>query len=340
MVFGHLYSTKPWNADTGLYYYGYRYYHPRSGRWISRDPIAEDGGLNLFGFCSNDSVNSYDWMGFGENPAFSRTAKIEFDKDNWHFHPDSYQANLGQKFKYYFIEFADRGEVACEDARHNAENRSHAVFGSDIVYYGERIYCSFGEFSNFAVGSLSRFVRSQERALYEQNKNVGERSVADVNLAVASVSIDTIDAIKLAPGYFSGVMSDPSLGREANYDKAELLFSGAGLHRLAAMARKMNPQSVRYPDQVRPSPYHSGIAQDSRYILPSDPAKLKAIREKIVSIGREVRKRRGQFTDKPLQKNKKGLGLDEDGVRFRKDGPRLGDDVYLGQAFTYLRFNL
>ena len=62
-VFGHLYSTKPWNVDTGLYYYGYRYYHPRSGRWISRDPIAEDGGLNLFGFCSNDPLNCYDLIG-------------------------------------------------------------------------------------------------------------------------------------------------------------------------------------------------------------------------------------------------------------------------------------
>jgi len=65
-VFSHLYSTKPWNADTGLYYYGYRYYHPRSGRWISRDPIAEHGGLNLFGFCSNNPVSKSDLLGLSD----------------------------------------------------------------------------------------------------------------------------------------------------------------------------------------------------------------------------------------------------------------------------------
>jgi len=75
-VFAHLYSTKPWNADTGLYYYGYRYYHPRSGRWISRDPIAEDGGLNLFGFCSNDPVNKYDILGMEFIAVETRKVKI------------------------------------------------------------------------------------------------------------------------------------------------------------------------------------------------------------------------------------------------------------------------
>jgi RHS repeat-associated protein len=35
------FSTKWFDADTGLYYYGYRYYSPRLGRWISRDPLNE-----------------------------------------------------------------------------------------------------------------------------------------------------------------------------------------------------------------------------------------------------------------------------------------------------------
>ena len=35
------FSTKYFDAETGLYYYGYRYYSPNLGRWISRDPIGE-----------------------------------------------------------------------------------------------------------------------------------------------------------------------------------------------------------------------------------------------------------------------------------------------------------
>ena len=41
------FSTKYYDAETDLYYYGYRYYSPSLGRWISRDPIEEEGGLNL-----------------------------------------------------------------------------------------------------------------------------------------------------------------------------------------------------------------------------------------------------------------------------------------------------
>ena len=35
------FSTKYYDAEADLYYYGYRYYSPSLGRWISRDPIKE-----------------------------------------------------------------------------------------------------------------------------------------------------------------------------------------------------------------------------------------------------------------------------------------------------------
>jgi hypothetical protein len=43
--------------------YGYRYYDPATGRWPSRDPIGERGGLNLYGFVGNDGVNQWDLLG-------------------------------------------------------------------------------------------------------------------------------------------------------------------------------------------------------------------------------------------------------------------------------------
>ena len=61
--FAHQFSTKYLDAETGLYYYGYRYYDPVTGRWPSRDPIQERGGLNLYGFVGNDGVNSWDFLG-------------------------------------------------------------------------------------------------------------------------------------------------------------------------------------------------------------------------------------------------------------------------------------
>ena len=57
------FSTKYRDNETDLYYYGYRYYSPSLGRWISRDPVEEQGGLNLYTFVNNDPVNHWDLWG-------------------------------------------------------------------------------------------------------------------------------------------------------------------------------------------------------------------------------------------------------------------------------------
>jgi RHS repeat-associated protein len=61
------FSSKPLDATTGLYYYGYRFYDPRIGRWLNRDPIAEKGGFNLYGFVRNNQINKIDIIGLSEN---------------------------------------------------------------------------------------------------------------------------------------------------------------------------------------------------------------------------------------------------------------------------------
>lgn len=57
------FSTKYTDDETGLLYYGYRYYSPVMGRWLSRDPLGEDGGVNLYGFVGNDPINNVDLLG-------------------------------------------------------------------------------------------------------------------------------------------------------------------------------------------------------------------------------------------------------------------------------------
>jgi len=42
------FSTKEWNDNEGLYYYGYRFYDPNLQRWLNRDPMGDPvGTLNL-----------------------------------------------------------------------------------------------------------------------------------------------------------------------------------------------------------------------------------------------------------------------------------------------------
>ena len=57
------FSTKYTDSETGLLYYGRRYYNPSLGRWLGRDPIEEKGGLHLYGFVGNNGVNRWDVLG-------------------------------------------------------------------------------------------------------------------------------------------------------------------------------------------------------------------------------------------------------------------------------------
>jgi RHS repeat-associated protein len=62
-AFAHRFSTKYYDAEIGLYYYGYRFYSTALHRWLNRDPLGEDGGINLYAFCGNDGVNLWDVLG-------------------------------------------------------------------------------------------------------------------------------------------------------------------------------------------------------------------------------------------------------------------------------------
>jgi len=56
-------TTKEYDATTGLYYFGARWYDPTTGRFISREPTRVDGP-NLYQFNFNDPVNWFDPNGY------------------------------------------------------------------------------------------------------------------------------------------------------------------------------------------------------------------------------------------------------------------------------------
>jgi RHS repeat-associated protein len=53
------FSSKEQMPNSGLYYYGFRFYDPLTQRWLNRDPMGEEGGINLYAFVNNSPL---DWI--------------------------------------------------------------------------------------------------------------------------------------------------------------------------------------------------------------------------------------------------------------------------------------
>ena len=111
------FSTKFTDVETGLVYYGHRYYQPRTGRFLNRDPIEESGGLNLYGFCGNNGVNRWDVLG--------HSWKVE-------------ATDYGTFFATSIDEYGNVGRWNF-DNRENAERYAQAWINADVSVVGDRV---------------------------------------------------------------------------------------------------------------------------------------------------------------------------------------------------------
>jgi RHS repeat-associated protein len=62
--YGGYYVHRP----SGLYLTWYRQYDPSIARWLSRDPIGEQGGLNLYAYVGNEPTGYIDPKGLEGTP--------------------------------------------------------------------------------------------------------------------------------------------------------------------------------------------------------------------------------------------------------------------------------
>lgn len=106
-----------------IYYYGYRYYDPVTGRWPSRDPIEERGGTNLYNYIENNSVIYFDILG------------------------------LSRQLTYYYYDVKDRVQVYAKNIgtdsigvyRRSLPNEPNKELGGYIPMFSEKVFLSPGE---------------------------------------------------------------------------------------------------------------------------------------------------------------------------------------------------
>src|SRR5207253_982298 len=59
----YIFTGRQFDPETRLYFYRARYYHPRLGRFVSRDPIGYGGGINPYEYARSNSITAVDPRG-------------------------------------------------------------------------------------------------------------------------------------------------------------------------------------------------------------------------------------------------------------------------------------
>jgi RHS repeat-associated protein len=88
-----LWNVRRYEPATNLYLYKYRDYDAVSGRWPSRDPIGEWGGINLYEFVVNSPVSLIDILGLEEQTSAYQTQQLS-DFTGHYFHGDGADFDL------------------------------------------------------------------------------------------------------------------------------------------------------------------------------------------------------------------------------------------------------
>ncbi len=153
--FNHRFSTKQKDAVTGLYYYGYRWYDPLTGRWPSRDPIQERGGVNLYGFVGNASIARVDFLGL---EILSKEVKV-MNKEMLGADKVEYHAELNVSYHC-----DEEGNVVINDSNsrtlaHRGDKEDHRNPNISSIYCG---------------GGLSGIIVSWEGSAAEEDAQAAE----------------------------------------------------------------------------------------------------------------------------------------------------------------------
>lgn len=74
-------STQYTDDETDLVHYLFRSYNSSTGCWLSRDPIEEEVGLNVYAFVSDNPINKIDKFGLASSttPGVPHVSNDEHD---------------------------------------------------------------------------------------------------------------------------------------------------------------------------------------------------------------------------------------------------------------------
>ncbi|MBP3302927.1 MAG: hypothetical protein J6L64_07345, partial [Opitutales bacterium] len=158
-------SSEVYDSELDLIYYNYRHYSPSLGRFLSRDPIAEQGGHNLYAFVKNNPMSENDFWGMqmkpcSEYPSIRNCANsvCEGRTSKQRISPSSSVNGCGPLFVRLGIDWGDYlipdfaiGDWALFDTACTEHDKCYATCG------GNRINCDSGLYEGMKTACENTF---------------------------------------------------------------------------------------------------------------------------------------------------------------------------------------
>jgi RHS repeat-associated protein len=140
----YLFNAKELDEETGLYYYGARYYDPRVSIWLSTDPLQEKyPNISTYAYCSNNPVMFVDPDGRENISALLWAATNMANKGISSSYSNPYFGGSDNRWKYTigtvpdrtvcyescFMAYLNSGDDVLPTLRTGFTNKNNSFFG-------------------------------------------------------------------------------------------------------------------------------------------------------------------------------------------------------------------
>jgi RHS repeat-associated protein len=156
------FSTKYQDDETDLLYYGYRYYNPSTGRWLSRDPAEnlpadlagnrpeDQGGPNLYEFARNNALTVFDYLGLASADIYEFQPPVKAvlsDLSGWFSGLDEHHKRRQcRRLLQIGGVLSGQGAASAWDLEPlHTWDHTHVLFGGSCFYAGAVNYAEWGQ---------------------------------------------------------------------------------------------------------------------------------------------------------------------------------------------------
>ena len=283
-AFTHRFSTKPFDAETGMYNYVYRFYSPELGRWMSRDPIDEQGAFNIYSFCNQSAINEIDPLGlwgadvhrtrtlqwavqlnmsnFGATRIADQDAAVDTfyagnspfmaNNDNWSWHFNRSTGNSDSRLEHFEQEIVS-AMAFCDWKSRGNDNWLESGLHMGRALHPLQDWVAHGDFNRAKEMPTLGFVTTPLRFIHNYD--------SPSSLGLWQPDNPGLDATGPDGRAIISVMHPAKNGRMSNYDLPYWAFFQSGSRRINLTERRTNEALSRFMKFIKSNSKPCGECQ-------------------------------------------------------------------------------